>query len=415
MNRLGKFITIAILALTPFFYISCLVDDAGVTGYDVVKTASYTVVHLQQNVNGSGYTEYEKEILDGEVDKKTTAVTKEYKGFKDRAFEQKTVSYVGNTIVQIFYDRLTYKITIDANGGIFSDETTSKTYTLRYGREPKFELPVNGEKIIVGWNKKGGKLPSVITEEVEERYTAIWGNSGDTTLPDDDDEGDSDDTTISYNVNYIKKDSNGVELEKSTIKLTGNIGEDTNAVPVVYEGYIQQNFEQVKLTKGSIIEVNIEYIRKSYVVSLVFNNGIPTMNINVEHGDKFTPHAFPVKSGYKIDSWEPPLPTNGITANSEHVAKWSVLSVVNITDIQIDKPEEFKIDVTKNNEVIRFEASSGYDDYRWFFKGKELSNKTNSEVINTNGLTKGNYSIYVIAKKNDCNYSVSGICYFEVL
>ncbi len=90
-------------------------------------TASYTVKHLQQNIADDNYTLKESETKTGTVGQPTAASAKSYDGFTAQTVTQVTVAANG-TEVEIKYNRNTYTVTFNANGG--SDVSSQP---LRYG------------------------------------------------------------------------------------------------------------------------------------------------------------------------------------------------------------------------------------------------------------------------------------------
>ena len=90
-------------------------------------TASYTVKHLQQNIADNNYTLKESETKTGTVGQPTAASAKSYDGFTAQTVTQKTIDANG-TEVEIKYNRNTYTVTFNANGG--SDVSSQ---SLRYG------------------------------------------------------------------------------------------------------------------------------------------------------------------------------------------------------------------------------------------------------------------------------------------
>ena len=91
------------------------------------KNASYTVKHLQQNIADNNYTLKESETKTGIVGQPTDASAKSYDGFTAQGFTQVTVAASG-TEVEIKYNRNTYTVTFNTNGG--SDVSSQP---LRYG------------------------------------------------------------------------------------------------------------------------------------------------------------------------------------------------------------------------------------------------------------------------------------------
>ena len=90
-------------------------------------TASYTVKHLQQNIADDNYTLKESETKTGTVGQPTAASAKSYEGFTAQSVTQATIAASG-TVVEIKYDRKSYTVTFNANGG-----STVTSQSVRYG------------------------------------------------------------------------------------------------------------------------------------------------------------------------------------------------------------------------------------------------------------------------------------------
>ena len=91
------------------------------------ETATYTVKHLQQNIADNNYTLKESETKTGTVGQPTAASAKSYDGFTAQTVTQVTVAASG-TVVEIKYDRKSYTVTFNANGG-----STVTSQSVRYG------------------------------------------------------------------------------------------------------------------------------------------------------------------------------------------------------------------------------------------------------------------------------------------
>ena len=112
-----------------------------------VKTASYTVKHLQQNIADDNYTLKESETKTGKVGEAIAISAKSYYGFTVQAV---TVAESG-TEVEIKYDRKMFTVTFDSDGG-----TAVSPQTMRY--EAKATKPADPTKseermsyVFLGW------------------------------------------------------------------------------------------------------------------------------------------------------------------------------------------------------------------------------------------------------------------------
>ena len=87
---------------------------------------SYTVNHFQQNLEDQGYTKKESETLTGTTESQTEAQAKTYEGFTAQSFSQAAVAADGSTVVNIYYNRKTYDVTV--NDGVAQPDETDKMY-----------------------------------------------------------------------------------------------------------------------------------------------------------------------------------------------------------------------------------------------------------------------------------------------
>jgi len=95
-----------------------------------VAPVNYTVEHYQQTTSlGNNYELFETETLSAPTGSATQASAKTYTGFTAQSFSQATVSGNGSTVVKIYYNRNTYTVTFDANGG----SGTMSEQTFYYG------------------------------------------------------------------------------------------------------------------------------------------------------------------------------------------------------------------------------------------------------------------------------------------
>ena len=100
--------------------------------HDVTLTATWTpntykwiVYHEKQSVDGSQYTLVDTEEGEDEFGETFSGTLKNYTGFANPALQEKTIRVENNyppttNVIDYEYDRNTYRLTIDANGGTYS-------------------------------------------------------------------------------------------------------------------------------------------------------------------------------------------------------------------------------------------------------------------------------------------------------
>ena len=164
----------------------------------------YTVNHYQQNVENDGYSKADFETLNGTTGTDTKAAAKTYEGFKVKTFEQKTIAAEGSTVIDIYYDRLTY--TVQWMNGETPLETDEN---VKYGAKPAYD----------------GKTP----ERTEIGHTFTF--AGWNTAADGAGAALSDSTTVTDNVVYYAQFNGSVNTYSITYE---NVDGVENSNPATY-------------------------------------------------------------------------------------------------------------------------------------------------------------------------------------
>lgn len=111
-----------------------------------LKTISYTVKHLQQNLDNDNYSEYETSTLIGKFGAQTTAVAKNYTGFTAQNFSQQTLGEGEPIVIEIRYNRNVYTVTFDSKGG-----SAVANQTIKYGKLISTPRTTRQYYIFNGW------------------------------------------------------------------------------------------------------------------------------------------------------------------------------------------------------------------------------------------------------------------------
>ena len=126
---------------------------------------TYTVKHLLQNTDGKTYTEDASETIDGTTGTTTVAAARAYKGFTSQEVNQAKVNADGSTVVEIKYDRNSYRLTWNTDGGSYVEPSD-----ILYGAS--ITLPKEPTKLgytFKGWNNCPATMPAEDTT-----VTAKW-------------------------------------------------------------------------------------------------------------------------------------------------------------------------------------------------------------------------------------------------
>ena len=136
-------------------------------------TTTYTVKHMQQDVTGNGYTKADSDTLPGQAGETTTAAANEYDGFIAQDVTQATINADGTTVVEIKYDRISYQLTWDTDGGSYMAPEN-----VLYGAViPAPETPTRLGYTFKGWDNLPTTMPAqdtVVKAKWEINKTATY-------------------------------------------------------------------------------------------------------------------------------------------------------------------------------------------------------------------------------------------------
>ena len=150
------------------------VNETDVTqNFEIVLTykpgkTTYKVTYYLQNVLDEQYTQYgDSVILEGitgeMVDVSNAAFSKTFDGFYQLLFETAEIASDGSTNIEIYYDRLYYKMLFDLDGGY----GVQPVYA-RYGTPVSVDNPTKAGYIFAGWDSNKGWTEDFVTGEVNE-------------------------------------------------------------------------------------------------------------------------------------------------------------------------------------------------------------------------------------------------------
>ena len=147
---------------------------------DITETVTYspakvnfTVNHYQQNIADDKYTLLETETKTGYTESEVGAdLAKKYDGFTALLYDTTTtIAADGSTVVDIYYDRNYYMLSLDLDGGYGAEPVYA-----RYGAPIEIATPEKPGYTFGGWNPTAPKtMPAANTT-----LTALW-NAGQAT------------------------------------------------------------------------------------------------------------------------------------------------------------------------------------------------------------------------------------------
>ena len=139
-------------------------DNVTLTGTWTAKSdTAYQVKHYLQNLTDDGYTLDETETKSGTTGAKTEAVAKSHPGFTVQPFNQETIAADGTTVVEIHYNRNTYKVKYDYGTAPDGASTLPTEATYKYGATVR----VADKATAPGYNFDGWKKDGTVTTSFE--------------------------------------------------------------------------------------------------------------------------------------------------------------------------------------------------------------------------------------------------------
>ena len=129
---------------------------------------TYKVTYYLQNVLDEQYTKYGDSVvvegITGEtVDVNNVAFSKTFDGFYQLLFETAEIASDGSTEIEVYYDRLYYKMLFDLDGGYGIQPVYA-----RYGTPVSVDNPTKAGYIFVGWDSNKGWTEDFVSGEVTE-------------------------------------------------------------------------------------------------------------------------------------------------------------------------------------------------------------------------------------------------------
>jgi len=254
----------------------------------------YTVKHLREDLYGN-YTIEEIEVKYGTTDTPTAATEKSYEGFTAQAFTQSNISGYGDTVIEIKYDRNTYRLTWHLENGILSGTYTSGN--VKYGTPI---IKPNVEKAgytFSGWYQDEGLnkpyiIPITMPPIDIDIYGKMTANSG-----------------IHYKVLHYHQnaDDDGYTL-KETENLTGYTDELVTATARSYDYFHFNGNAAGILLSGSIradgsLELRLYYDREAFTVDYLVDGQPYGEQATYKYGQTINYPTPPEKEGYIFDTW----------------------------------------------------------------------------------------------------------------
>ena len=270
---------------------------------------AFTIEHWQQNIDDDGYTMIAQDTDAGVTGELTAVSANNYTGFTNKPINQKQITGDGQTIVKVYYDRLTVDYSFNAGLGKFSNNSVSQIVTGRFGAA--VEIPDNPLRTGYSFNTWDKEIPSHFGTEAL-TLTASWTANNNT----------------EYKVEHWQQNIENDDYTKvATETNTGTTDELTNASAGNYTGFTSQPLYQQKITADGSTVIKIYYTRNT--VSYSFNAGLGKFSndsalqtVTGRFGADVNIPDNPARLGYSFTSWNNTIPQKFGTESIGFTAIW---------------------------------------------------------------------------------------------
>lgn len=315
------------------------------------------------SINPDNYTLIETENLKGITDTQVTPETKNYKGFTAPAKQTVTVAGDGSTIVEYFYTRNQYNVTLAKDEGINSVTGDGKYY---YEQDVNIEAEVNEDYQWKNWTgtvtydniKSTFKMPA---ENVE-----LTANS-------------SKNTTIEI---YYIDETNEEMIEDKKI-VDGFVGKEYDVKPIQIDGYKYSSSSEniTGIMTEETIKIYFKYLKQTGLNVKYVDINTEEEIMDAKHYDLFSNEEYDVTEDYQdIDSYtfiKDSGNTKGTMINEGMDVIYYYAYNSNITIKFYDK--------YTNKEIGTPDIVEGYEGKEFTLKPKEIEGYKLIEIDNPEG------------------------------
>ncbi|MBO4342109.1 MAG: InlB B-repeat-containing protein, partial [Clostridia bacterium] len=194
-----------------------------------------------------------------------------------------------------------YKLTLDANGGLFADNTALKESQIIYNTPLILEEPNRKGYSFNNWGDVPEKMPAH-----DLSLSASWNERTDTP----------------YKITTYKENLNG-EYTSQTVTEFGQTNAPISTVPGEYEGYefdADRSVLSGSISADGTAELKLYYNLKTYEVTFNFNYDTENIAQIYKHGQSINPPSIPSRTGY-AGKWDKDIP-DICTASETYNVTW---------------------------------------------------------------------------------------------
>ena len=291
------------------------------------------------------------------------------------------------------------KITLDANGGSFSETTgkTETTQTLLIKKNQASKLPKADELGLSreNYNFKGWAKSQQGTVEFDDGADIT--SSTDLTLY-----AQWEAVNSTYTVKHLLQnlaDDSYTENEEAAEQKSGTYGTQTAAVAKTYEGFTAKPIEQKTIQADGSTVIEIKYDRNTYTISYSSEYGDKPQPKTVKYGYVLTAADLPdlTQTNYSFNGWlldgASIKAGDTVKADITLTAQWHSQTGFDLTllaggDVAI---------TSDGNTFTATPSVAGTYTYTWFINEEQQSCTTNTFTLDTTGMAPGYYTLTVTA------------------
>lgn len=261
----------------------------------ITQYIEYAVEHYQENLSG-GYTivTNDTQILGGEAFSQTNAEARSYTGFTAKQFSQAEINPNGETVIKIYYDRVSNNVTISNSNVDMGSATGDGSF--KYGESITLTATPATGCIVEGWYVNNHKVCT------DEQYTFTMGTEAVTV------EIRFAFENVNYTVEHYQEnaDTDGYTLvTKDTETKSGTPNTLTAATAKNYTGFNNPTITQETINADGTTVVKIYYKRIRCTLNVSYNDskaGTVSGAGTYKYGQTVTISATP-NEGYGFAGW----------------------------------------------------------------------------------------------------------------
>ena len=310
-------------------------SDYFVPEYAPADGTRYTVRHIREDLNGSfegENCEVETEILYGTTDSKVTPAVRTYTGFVSPAAREVTIAADGSLVVEYRYERKTYFIHYNTDGGILRGTPVGFfDYGIPFSLTDTGEYTVTKEGYtFLGWYLSDDPEKTLIEDDrIDETLagadsdlylTALWQLN-----------------EVEYKVEHYLEQLDGSFVLQQTDTLSGLPGSTVTASEVEFAGFTCDPTMEGSVLTGTISKdgttvFRLFYTRNSYTVTWCDYDGVTILGTaSFLYGETIAvPDSVgtPEREAYRFDGWKDfgTMPAKDVTFSAAEYGNWTALT-----------------------------------------------------------------------------------------